>query len=128
LYFIIFREEWPNFIDHARKVIGFIGNWYIEEDFTYIRIFGATATPYHFPKYVPNKLVVGEIAHHMILQGFNASLFKEMKKNNFIPYGFRLRHYFIKDLKHARKEAPSHLEYHRTIRKASSQGVGFQKS
>jgi hypothetical protein len=54
---------------------------------------------------------MGEIAYQMVYQGFNASLLKEVKKKNFIPYGFRLGHYFIKDPKHARKEATSHLEY-----------------
>jgi hypothetical protein len=100
----------PQLTDNAKKIISHIGNWYIQENITYIRICGATEAPHLLPKYVPDRLVVGEIAYQIVLQGFNASLLKEAKKNIFIPYGFRIEHYFIKDLKHERKEATNHLE------------------
>jgi hypothetical protein len=73
-------------------------------DYTYLRICGATATPHLLPKYVPNRLVLGEIAYQTVLQGFNASLLKEARKN-LIPYNFSLGHYYLKDPRHARQEA-----------------------
>jgi hypothetical protein len=62
------------------------------------------------PKYVPDKLIVGEVAYQIVLQGFNASLLKEEKTRIFIPYVFRVGHYFIKDPKHATQDIVSHLE------------------
>jgi len=44
------------------------------------------------------------------MQGFNASLVKD-KKRDFIPYGFQVGYYFIKDTTHANQEGLSHLEY-----------------
>jgi hypothetical protein len=55
--------------------------------------------------------VIGEISYQIIYQGFNTSLLKEVKKKIFIPYGFKLGHFFIKDPKQARQEATIHLEY-----------------
>jgi hypothetical protein len=54
---------------------------------------------------------MGEVCYQTILQGFNASIAKESKKRIFIPYGFKIGHYFIKDTRQARKEALNHLEY-----------------
>jgi hypothetical protein len=36
---------------------------------------------------------------------------KEVRKNIFIPYNFSLVHHFLKDPKHAWKEASTPLEY-----------------
>jgi hypothetical protein len=44
------------------------------------QIYGANVAPHLFPKYVPDRLVMGEICYQTILQGFNASLEKEAKK------------------------------------------------
>jgi hypothetical protein len=82
-------------------LISYIGSWYLQEDCTYLRIYGATATPHLLPKYVLDRVVLGEVAYQTVLQGFNASLLKEVKKNIFIPYNFSLGHYFLKDPKHA---------------------------
>jgi hypothetical protein len=84
LYFIIFHEECPKLTGHARNLIICIGSCYIQEDLTYINIFGATTTPHLFPRYVLDRLVVGKIAYQTILQGFDASLLKEV--NNFFSY------------------------------------------
>jgi hypothetical protein len=51
----------------------------LEEDYTYIKIYGAIASPHIFP-IVPDRLVVGEVAYQRVLQGFNASLLNEEKK------------------------------------------------
>jgi hypothetical protein len=44
------------------------------------------------------------------MQGFNASLVKENKRL-FIPYGFQVGYYVVKDAKHAKQEGQVHLEY-----------------
>jgi hypothetical protein len=44
------------------------------------------------------------------MHGFNTSLVKD-KKRLFIPDGFSVGHYVVKDEKHAKKEGHVHIEY-----------------
>jgi hypothetical protein len=44
------------------------------------------------------------------MQVYNASLVKD-KKRDFIPYGFHIGFYMVKDTVHAKQEGLSHLEY-----------------
>jgi hypothetical protein len=55
-------------------------------------------------------MVLGEVFYQTFFQGFNASLVKD-KKMVFIPYGFHIRYYFVKDAMWAKKEVQIHLEY-----------------
>jgi hypothetical protein len=110
VYFIIFKQNCPRLSEATRKVISRVGNWYLEEKSTYLRIFGAIGAPHLLPAYVPDRLVLGEICYQTILQGFNASLVKD-KKRAFIPYRFYVGYHFIKDTTQARKEAQIQVEY-----------------
>jgi hypothetical protein len=60
--------------------------------------------------YVHDRLVVGEICYQTILQGYNATLVKD-KKRAFIPYGFHIAFYMVKDTAQAKKEGLSQLEF-----------------
>jgi hypothetical protein len=62
------------------------------------------------PIYVPNQLVLGEICYQTILQGYNATLVK-YKKRAFIPYGFHIGFYQVKDIVRAKQEGLSQLEF-----------------
>jgi hypothetical protein len=53
---------------------------------------------------------MGEICYQTILQGYNATLVKE-KKRVFIPYGFHVAFYMVKDTAKKNKEGLSQLEY-----------------
>jgi hypothetical protein len=44
------------------------------------------------------------------MQGFNATLVKE-KKRIFMPYGFQIGYYTVRDTKHAKQEGQIQLEY-----------------
>ena len=52
LYSIIFNQIAPRLSNEARETINIIGDWYIQEYFTYIRDFGASSTPYFLAQYV----------------------------------------------------------------------------
>jgi hypothetical protein len=49
VYFIIFKKECPRLSVAAKKMISKVGNWYLEETMTYIRVFGATYAPHLLP-------------------------------------------------------------------------------
>jgi hypothetical protein len=110
VYSLIFKQDCPRLSEAARKVIPNIGHCYLEERSTYIIIFRAIKAPYLLPIYVPDKLVLGEICYHTILQGFNASLVKD-KNRIFIPYGFYMGYHFMKDTTQVGQETQSQIEY-----------------
>jgi hypothetical protein len=62
----------------------------------YIIMFGATSAPHLLPVHVPNHIILGNICYKTILQGYNASLVKD-KKRDFISYGFHIGIYMVKD-------------------------------
>jgi hypothetical protein len=64
-------------------------------------VFGATNAPHLLPAHVLDGLVVGEICYQTILQGYNATLVKD-KKRVFIPYGFHVGIYLVKDTSQAK--------------------------
>jgi hypothetical protein len=82
-------------------MISKVGHWYLDEHDTYIRVFGAIGAPHILPAHVPDHLVVGEICYQTILQGYNATLVKG-KKWVFIPYGFHVGFYLVKDTTQAK--------------------------
>jgi hypothetical protein len=96
VHFIIFRKECPRLSATTKKMISKVGHWYFKETSTYIRVFGATGAPHLLPVHVPDHLILGDICYQTILQGYNASLVKD-KKRDFIPYGFHIGFYMVKD-------------------------------
>jgi hypothetical protein len=87
-------------------MISKVGHCYLEENNTYIRVFGATNTPHLLLAHVPHRLIVGEICYQTILQGYNATLVKD-KKRAFIPYGFHIGFYMVKDTAQGKQEGLS---------------------
>jgi hypothetical protein len=96
IHFILFKKECPRLSTRAKKMISKVGHWYLDERDTYIRFFEATKAPHLLLVHVPDRLVVGEIYYHTILHGYNAILVKD-KKREFIPYGFHIGFYLVKD-------------------------------
>ena len=60
IYFIIFDREAIDFSPEAIKLIATMDDWYVQESFSYIRIWGSN-TAHMLPKFVPDRLVIEEI-------------------------------------------------------------------
>jgi hypothetical protein len=88
LYKIIFYRECPRLTKDAKKLISYIGNWYLQEDLTYLRICGATATPHLFPKYVPDRIVLGEITYQDNPSRFQCFIVERGKEKYFYSLWF----------------------------------------
>jgi hypothetical protein len=54
--------------------------------------------------------VVGEICYQTILQGYTTTVVKD-KKRAFIPYGFHVGFYMVKDMTKSKQEGLSQLEF-----------------
>jgi len=113
LYRLIFFKEFPKLIREAMRLIKNIGNRYLQEDYTYLIIYGVTASPHLLPKYVPNRLTLIDFSYQTIPQGFNSSLAKDARKNNFKPYNIYLGHYGLLNYRKERKEANVILDQYR---------------
>jgi hypothetical protein len=96
IYFILFKKECSRLSAAAENMISKVDQWYLDEHDTYIRVFRATRAPHLLLAHVPYRLVVGEICYQTIFQGDNATLVKD-KKRAFIPYGFHVGFYLVKD-------------------------------
>jgi hypothetical protein len=99
----LFKKECPRLSDAEKRVVSKVVHWYLDERDTYIRVFGATGALHMLTIYVPNQLVLGKICYHTILQGYNATLVKD-KKWAFIPYGFHIGFYMVKDTTQTKQE------------------------
>ena len=114
IYFNLFRKECPRLSTTTKKMISKVGHWYLDECTTYIKVFRATKAPYLLLYHVLDRLVVGEICYQTILQGYNATLVKD-KKQAFIPYGFHVGFYLVKDTAQVKKERLSQLKFRFSI-------------
>jgi hypothetical protein len=57
-----------------------IVDWFIEENFSYIRVFRCSIPPHALPKFLPNILVCKEVAHQIITCGIGIELKTIQKK------------------------------------------------
>ena len=55
--------------------LGDIVDWYVEENFSYIRVFSCLVPPHALPQFLPDRLVCREVAHQTVHGGIS----KEMK-------------------------------------------------
>ena len=68
IYFSIFKKEAPAFSAEAKNFIATMGDWYVSESFSYIKIWGGN-TVHMLPRVVPNKLVLEEVAFQTVTDG-----------------------------------------------------------
>jgi hypothetical protein len=64
----------PRISDKVVTNLGRIADWYIEEHFSYIRVFGCSVPPHALPQFLPDRLVCREVAHQTVLGGISKEL------------------------------------------------------
>ena len=103
VYYTIFNQPPPWLSDKEKLDISQIGNWFGEENFTYIRVFGSIFDPHVLPLYVPDKLLAQEISYQLTEKGMSRCL-KNSKKLMWPTFSFNCGTYTLNDFKHAEKE------------------------
>ena len=68
VYFLIFNKEAPAFSQEAKSLIATMGDWYVGESFTYIRVYGNNAA-HMLPKVMRDMLVLEEISFQTVTEG-----------------------------------------------------------
>ena len=74
LYQVLFGEEAPCLSLEGQKIVREYGDWYMTPDGVYIIISGSTKPPHWFAHFVPDTLLLREIAYQSYVNGVVASL------------------------------------------------------
>jgi hypothetical protein len=64
------------------KIMGNLGklaDWFIEENLSYIRVFGFSVPPHALPRFLPEMLVCREVAYQTVTRGINKELKAHIK-------------------------------------------------
>jgi len=83
LYEKKFDRNAPRLSQEAMIDFTFVGNWFIEENFTCVKVFWSLTAPHVLPIYVPDKILAREIAYQTVGHGVTKVL-KE-SKNTILP-------------------------------------------
>jgi hypothetical protein len=70
----------PQISERIMGNMGKIADWFIEENFSYIRVFGCSVPPHVLLIFLPNRLVCREVAYRTITGGINKELKVALKK------------------------------------------------
>jgi hypothetical protein len=62
LHISIFGRSPPRISDSIAANLKGIADWYVEVEFSYFRVFGATVPPFALPLFFPDKMACREIA------------------------------------------------------------------
>jgi hypothetical protein len=57
-----------------------VADWFVEENFSYIRVFGCSISPHALPKFLPDRLVCREVAYQTVTRGIGKELKVAQKK------------------------------------------------
>ena len=63
---MIFNKKAPRVSKEANVDMLPIARWFVEEKFTYIRVFESSSFPHVLPYYVLDKLLANEIAYQLV--------------------------------------------------------------
>jgi hypothetical protein len=78
--------------------------WFIEDNFSYIRVFGCSIPPHALPKFLPDRLVCREVAHQIVTGGIGIEL-KMAQKKSWLVFPFQIGKFSLLNLGHSKVEA-----------------------
>jgi hypothetical protein len=104
MHVAIFGNPPPRISDSITKNLSRVADWYVEKDFSYIRVFGASAPPHALPLLIPDRLACREIARQTVIGSISKEL-KGFSKKVWPPYPIHLNTYSLLDFGHAKAEA-----------------------
>ena len=55
--------EPPRISETVSENLKEIADWFIDENFSYIRVYGCSIPPHELPKFLPDRLVLREVTH-----------------------------------------------------------------
>jgi hypothetical protein len=81
-----------------------IVDWFIEESFSYFRVYGCSIPPHALPKFLPDRLVCREVAHQIVKGGIGIEL-KTAQNKSWPIFPVHIGKFSLLNLGHSRVEA-----------------------
>jgi hypothetical protein len=101
----------PSLVTHHPEIsdiivtnLSSIADWYVEAEFSYLRVFRAYVPPHALPLFIPNKLACREVARQTVIGGLSKEL-KAYSKKVLSSFPVHLNSYSLLDFGHAKAEA-----------------------
>ena len=77
---LFFACEPPRISNAVIESLKSVADWFIEEIFSYIRVYGCSILPHALPKILPDKLICREVAYQLVNGGIGLELKVQQKK------------------------------------------------
>jgi hypothetical protein len=103
---LFFGCEPPRISDAVIESLKSVADWFIEENFSYIRVYGCSIPPHALPKFLPDRLVCREVAHQLAKGGIGLEL-KALQKKAWPSFPVHVGKFTLSNLGHSKVEAES---------------------
>jgi hypothetical protein len=91
----------PHISELVIRSLKAVVDWFIEENFSYIRVFGCSIPPHALPKFLPDRLVCREVAHQIVTGGIGIEL-KMTQKNSWSVFPIQIGKFLLLKLGHSK--------------------------
>jgi hypothetical protein len=106
LHRMFFGCEPPRISHTVMENIKTVADWFIEEHFSYVRVFGCAIPPHALPKILPDRLICREIAYQLVNGGIGIEL-KAQQKKSWPYFPVYLGKFTLLNFVHSKVEAES---------------------
>jgi hypothetical protein len=100
---MFFGYDPPRISETVSKNLKPIADWFIEEIFSYIKIYGFSIPPHALPKFLPDRLVCREVAHQIVKGGIGIEL-KAAQKKYWLIFPTHIGKFSLQNLGHSKVE------------------------
>jgi hypothetical protein len=104
MHVTIFGNPLPTISNNIAVNLSSVANWYVEEEFSYIKVFGASIPLHSLPLFILNRLACRKITRKTVIGGISKEL-KGFSKKVWPPFPIHLNTYSLLDFGHAKVEA-----------------------
>ena len=74
LHVTIFGHPPPRISDSIAMNLSNIADWYVEVEFSYLKVFGASVPSHALPLFIPEKLACHEVSRQTVISGISKEL------------------------------------------------------
>jgi hypothetical protein len=106
LHKIFFGCEPPRISDAIIENLKSVADWFIEEIFSYVRVYGCSIPPQALPKFLPDRLVCREVAYQLAKGGIGLEL-KALQKKAWPSFPVHIGKFTLSNIGHSKAEAES---------------------
>jgi hypothetical protein len=95
----------------SSALIKTIGDWFLLDHSTYIRIYGSMKYPHLLLWFMLDRLVLQEVSYQIVIHGVGGDIYQSNKAIS-PPFPLYISNYFFSNTKQAHEEVNTLLSYH----------------